>query len=290
MRVGALEAGGTKMVCALGNENGEILERTSIPTKTPEETMPALMDFFHQYSLDAIGIGTFGPVDLDRTSSTYGYITSTPKLPWRNFDLLGSFRKEFSIPIGLDTDVNASAIGEATYGITKGLDSSIYITVGTGIGVGVILDGKPVHGMQHPEGGHILLMKHPEDTYEGRCPYHQNCLEGLAAGPAIEERWGKKAIELPADSFAWELESYYLAQALVDFTLVYSPKRIVLGGGVMHQEQLLPMIRKQYKELLNGYVDTPYVRDLDHYIVPYSLNDNQGIMGCIKIGLNELEC
>lgn len=184
MRVGALEAGGTKMVCALGNENGEILERISIPTKTPEETMPALMDFFHQYSLDTIGIGTFGPVDLDRTSSTYGYITSTPKLPWRNFDLLGSFRKEFSIPIGLDTDVNASAIGEATYGITRGLDSSIYITVGTGIGVGVILDGKPVHGMQHPEGGHILLMKHPEDTYEGRCPYHQNCLEGLAAGPS----------------------------------------------------------------------------------------------------------
>ena len=211
MRVGALEAGGTKMVCALGNEKGEILERTSIPTKTPEETMPALMDFFHQYSLDAIGIGTFGPVDLDRTSSTYGYITSTPKLPWRNFDLLGGFQKEFSIPIGLDTDVNASAIGEATYGITKGLDSSIYITVGTGIGVGVILDGKPVHGMQHPEGGHILLMKHPKDTYEGRCPYHKTCLEGLAAGPAIEERWGKKAIELPADSLhgSWKAITWH---------------------------------------------------------------------------------
>ena len=202
--------------------------------------------------------------------------------------MLGSFKKEFSIPIGLDTDVNASAIGEATYGITKGLDSSIYITVGTGIGVGVILDGKPVHGMQHPEGGHILLMKHPKDTYEGRCPYHKTCLEGMAAGPAIEERWGMKAIELASDSFAWELESYYLAQALVDFTLVYSPKRIVLGGGVMHQEQLLPMIRTKYKELLNGYVDTPYVKDLDHYIVPYSLNDNQGIMGCIKIGLDEI--
>lgn len=289
MRIGALEAGGTKMVCALGDEKGQILERVSIPTKTPEDTIPGILDFFHQFSLDAIGIGTFGPVDLNRNSSTYGYITSTPKLPWRDFDLLGSIKKEFPVPVGLDTDVNASAIGEATYGITRELDSSIYITVGTGVGVGVILDGKPVHGMQHPEGGHILLIRHPEDTYEGRCPYHKTCLEGLASGPAIEERWGVKATELPADSFAWELESYYLAQALVNFTLTFSPKRIVLGGGVMHQEQLFPMIRTKYKELLNGYVDTPYVRDLDHYIVPYSLNDNQGIMGCIKIGLNEME-
>ena len=168
------------------------------------------------------------------------------------------------LPIGLDTDVNASAIGEATYGVTKGLDSSIYITVGTGIGVGVILDGKAVHGMQHPEAGHILLSRHPEDTYAGRCPY-------------------------PVDSVAWEIESYYLAQALVDFTLTYSPKRIVLGGGVMHQKQLFAMIREKYKKMLNHYVDTPYVRDLDNYIVPYSLNDDQGIMGCIRIGLDEMK-
>ena len=164
MRIGVLEAGGTKMVCAVGDENGQILERVSIATGKPEETMPDILEFFHQYSLDAIGIGTFGPVDLDRTSPTYGYIMSTPKIPWRNFDLLGCIKKEFMLPIGLDTDVNASAIGEATYGVTKGLDSSIYITVGTGIGVGVILDGKAVHGMQHPEAGHILLSRHPEDT------------------------------------------------------------------------------------------------------------------------------
>ena len=289
MRIGALEAGGTKMVCAVGDENGQILERASIVTENPDKTMPEMLEFFRQYTLDAIGIGTFGPVDLDRTSPTYGYITSTPKISWRNFNLLGSMKREFAVPIGLDTDVNASAIGEASYGITRGLDSSIYITVGTGIGVGVILDGKAVHGMQHPEAGHILLVRHPEDNYTGRCPYHPNCLEGLASGPAIEERFGVKAAELPGDSLAWEIESFYLAQALVDFTLVYSPKRIVLGGGVMHQKQLFPKIREKYREMLNHYVDTPYVKDLNNYIVPYSLDDNQGIMGCIRIGLDEME-
>ncbi|RHV48671.1 ROK family protein [Lachnospiraceae bacterium OM04-12BH] len=289
MRIGALEAGGTKMVCAVGDENGQILERVSIVTENPDKTMPEILEFFRQYTLDAIGIGTFGPVDLDRTSPTYGYITSTPKISWRNFNLLGSMKREFAVPIGLDTDVNASAIGEASYGITRGLDSSIYITVGTGIGVGVILDGKAVHGMQHPEAGHILLVRHPEDNYTGRCPYHPNCLEGLASGPAIEERFGVKAAELPGDSLAWEIESFYLAQALVDFTLVYSPKRIVLGGGVMHQKQLFPKIREKYREMLNHYVDTPYVKDLNNYIVPYSLDDNQGIMGCIRIGLDEME-
>ena len=289
MRIGALEAGGTKMVCAVGDENGQILERASIVTENPDKTMPEILEFFRQYTLDAIGIGTFGPVDLDRTSPTYGYITSTPKISWRNFNLLGSMKREFAVPIGLDTYVNASAIGEASYGITRGLDSSIYITVGTGIGVGVILDGKAVHGMQHPEAGHILLVRHPEDNYTGRCPYHPNCLEGLASGPAIEERFGVKAAELPGDSLAWEIESFYLAQALVDFTLVYSPKRIVLGGGVMHQKQLFPKIREKYREMLNHYVDTPYVKDLNNYIVPYSLDDNQGIMGCIRIGLDEME-
>lgn len=289
MRIGALEAGGTKMVCAVGDENGQILERVSIVTENPDKTMPEILEFFRQYTLDAIGIGTFGPVDLDRTSPTYGYITSTPKISWRNFNLLGSMKREFAVPIGLDTDVNASAIGEASYGITRGLDSSIYITVGTGIGVGVILDGKAVHGMQHPEAGHILLVRHPEDNYTGRCPYHPNCLEGLASGPAIEERFGVKAAELPGDSLAWEIESFYLAQALVDFTLVYSPKRIVLGGGVMHQKQLFPKIREKYREMLNHYLDTPYVKDLNNYIVPYSLDDNQGIMGCIRIGLDEME-
>lgn len=289
MRIGALEAGDTKMVCAVGDENGQILERVSIVTENPDKTMPEILEFFRQYTLDAIGIGTFGPVDLDRTSPTYGYITSTPKISWRNFNLLGSMKREFAVPIGLDTDVNASAIGEASYGITRGLDSSIYITVGTGIGVGVILDGKAVHGMQHPEAGHILLVRHPEDNYTGHCPYHPNCLEGLASGPAIEERFGVKAAELPGDSLAWEIESFYLAQALVDFTLVYSPKRIVLGGGVMHQKQLFPKIREKYREMLNHYVDTPYVKDLNNYIVPYSLDDNQGIMGCIRIGLDEME-
>ena len=193
------------------------------------------------------------------------------------------------LPIGLDTDVNASAIGEATYGVTKGLDSSIYITVGTGIGVGVILDGKAVHGMQHPEAGHILLSRHPEDTYAGRCPYHGNAWRDSHRDRLIERAFLEERQGTSCGFRAMGIESYYLAQALVDFTLTYSPKRIVLGGGVMHQKQLFAMIREKYKKMLNHYVDTPYVRDLDNYIVPYSLNDDQGIMGCIRIGLDEMK-
>lgn len=287
MRIGALEAGGTKMVLAIGNEKGEILNRRSIPTLTPEETVPLMLAYFREQNIDCLGIGTFGPVDLDRQSETYGYITSTPKLSWRQFDLLGAFR-ELGVPVGLDTDVNASAIGEATYGITKGLDSSIYMTVGTGIGVGIILDGKAVHGMQHPEAGHMMMRKHPEEIFEGVCPYHGACLEGLAAGPAIEKRFGQKADTLPVESLAWELESYYIAQALVNLTMIVSPKRIVLGGGVMHQEHLFPMIREKYKQMMGAYIQTPYLENLDTYIVPYSLDDNQGILGCIRIGLDAL--
>jgi fructokinase len=288
MRIGALEAGGTKMVVAIGNEHGEILERASIPTQTPESTMPQLIDYFKSREVEALGIGCFGPIDLNRNSSTYGFITSTPKLAWKNYDIVGTFKEQLKIPIGFDTDVNASAIGEATWGVTKGLDTSIYITIGTGVGVGVIIDGKPLHGMLHPEAGHILLAKHPEDTFEGKCPYHSNCFEGLAAGPAIEARYGRKAYQLADDDRVWELESYYIAQALVNYILTISPKRIILGGGVMHQEQLLPLVRDKVKELLNGYVVTEELKDIDSYIVLPSLNDNQGIMGCIQIAMNEM--
>lgn len=289
MKIGALEAGGTKMVCAVGTENGEILDRVSIPTQTPEITVPALVEYFKKHEIEALGIGTFGPVDLNKASKTYGFITTTPKLAWRNYDLLGAFKKEFPIPIGLDTDVNASALGEAYYGCTKGVRNSIYITVGTGVGVGICVDGLPVHGMLHPEAGHILLKRHPEDTYTGKCPYHPDCLEGLAAGPAIEERYGKKAYELAERKDVWELEAYYIAQALVNFTLTVSPERIVLGGGVMHQEQLLPLIREKYQEFLNGYLMTPQLSCLEEYIVPASLQDNQGVLGCIRLACMALE-
>lgn len=289
MLYGALEAGGTKMVLAIGNENGKIIEQRSIPTETPEITIPKIIDYFKEKDMVSLGIGSFGPIDLDKKSKTYGYITSTPKLAWVNYDIVGTIKKALNIPIGFDTDVNGSALGEATWGSTKGLDSSIYITIGTGVGVGVYINGSLLHGMLHPEAGHILLNKHPKDDFDGVCPYHPNCLEGLASGPSIEKRWGKKAIDLKDNLEVWELEAYYIAQAIVSYILTLSPHRIVLGGGVMHQEQLFPLIRKKVLELMNGYVKTPQLLDIDNYIVPAALNDNQGIMGCIQLAKLEVE-
>ena len=289
MKLGALEAGGTKMVCAIGNEKGEILEQISVPTVTPEKTIPELISFFRGKEIEALGIGCFGPIDLNRKSPTYGYITTTPKTAWQNYDIVGAFRKVLNIPVGFDTDVNGSVLGEYTWGIGKGLRSCIYITIGTGIGIGVIVDGKLVHGMLHPEGGHILLHKAEEDKYKGFCPFHDNCFEGLAAGPAIEGRWGKKAVELADEKEVWELEAEYIAQALVNYTCILSPQRIILGGGVMHQQQLFPMIRDRFAKLLNGYLKTKELEDLDSFIVPQSLDDKQGIMGALKLGMMELE-
>ena len=289
MRIGALEAGGTKMVVAIGNEQGEIFDRLSIPTREPEITMPELVDYFKSSKVDALGIGCFGPIDLNRESATYGYITSTPKLPWRNYNIVGTFSEALQVPIGFDTDVNASAIGEATWGSSKDVKNSIYITIGTGVGVGVIIDGKPLHGMLHPEAGHILLAKHPVDNFKGTCPYHENCLEGLAAGPAIEARYGKKAHELSEQVEVWVLEGYYIAQALVNYILTLSPQRIILGGGVMHQEQLMPIIHREVLRMLNGYILTPQLQDIEKYIILPKLNENQGIMGCIRLALNEIK-
>ena len=283
MILGALEAGGTKMVCAIGNENGEILEQVSIPTETPEITIPKLLDFFRGKQIEALGIGCFGPIDVDRDSETYGYITTTPKLAWQNYNIVGAFKKELGVPVGFDTDVNGSALGEYTWGIAKGLHSCIYITIGTGVGVGVIVDGNLVHGMMHPEGGHVLLSRLPEDAYKGFCPFHENCMEGLAAGPAIEGRWGKKAIELADRAEVWEMEAHYIAQALVNYMMLVSPQRII------HQTQPLPMVRAKFKELLNGYIRTKEIEDLDSYIVVQSLDDKQGIMGALKLGMMELE-
>lgn len=289
MILGALEAGGTKMVMAIGDENGCIFEQTSIPTETPAITVRKIIDYFKEKKIEALGIGSFGPVDLDRRSKTYGYITSTPKLAWTDYDLVGNLKKELAVPIGFDTDVNASALGEATWGSIRNSRSGIYITIGTGVGVGVYMEGRLLHGMLHPEAGHILLQKHPKDTFEGVCPYHPNCFEGLASGPAIEKRWGKKAYELKDQPEVWELEAYYIAQGLVNYILTLSPHRIVLGGGVMHQEQLFPLIRTKVGELLNGYIKTEQLADLDSYIVPSGLQDNQGILGCLQLAILELD-
>ena len=286
---GALEAGGTKMVCAIGDENGNILERVSIPTGTPENTMPPMIEFFKGKGISALGIGCFGPVDLDKKSPTYGYITSTPKLAWTNYPIVAEFEKALGIPVGFDTDVNAAALGEATWGCTKDVENSIYITIGTGVGVGVIANGKPYHGMIHPEGGHILLSRHPQDPMVGSgCPFHENCMEGLAAGPSLEKRWGVKGAELSERMEVWEMEAWYIGQAITNYIMMLSPERIICGGGVMHQPCLLPLIRKEVERQMNGYIKGKGMDDLENYIVGVSLNDNQGAMGAVKLAMDAL--
>lgn len=284
---GALEAGGTKMVCAVGNEDGKILERISLPTRTPENTMPEMLAFFQGRELAGMGIGCFGPVDLDRSSPSYGTILSTPKLSWRNFPIVHRFEQALGVPVGFDTDVNAAALGEAVWGCARDVSTSIYITVGTGVGMGVIINGRPHHGMMHPEAGHIFMDRRPDDPLEqGVCPYHDNCLEGLASGPAIERRWGRKAQELAGCDAVWELEAYYIAQAVCDYIMVLSPERIILGGGVMHQPQMLPLVRREVHRQLHGYLQGKGLDDLEHYIVPVSLGDDQGVMGAVKLAMD----
>ncbi len=286
MIYGALEAGGTKMVCALGDENGNIKEQVSIPTTVPGETLPKIADYFRDKDIRALGIACFGPIDLNKNSPTYGYITSTPKTAWINCDILGYLKGELNVPTGFDTDVNGSLLGEVTFGDSKGLSDVVYYTIGTGIGAGVMSNGKLLHGMLHPEAGHMIMERVKDDTYKGRCPFHHTCFEGMASGPAIEERWGKKAVELSDRDEVWEIEADYIAQALVNTVCILSPKRIILGGGVMHQMQLFELVRKKLKEKLNDYIKAPELKDMDNYVVPASLHDDQGIMGCIKLAMD----
>ncbi|MNJ47763.1 putative fructokinase [compost metagenome] len=195
-------------------------------------------------------------------------------------------KRFYPVPVGFDTDVNAAAFGEAKWGAAKGLDSSVYYTIGTGVGVGVYVEGKLVHGLVHPEGGHVLTRRHPEDSFKGLCPYHGDCLEGMASGPAIEKRWGVKGNELSEDHKAWEIEAYYLAQAISGVILLLSPKKVILGGGVMHQKQLFPLIRKEVGKNLNGYVVSPGILDdMENYIVPPGLADNAGLCGALALGI-----
>lgn len=283
MRLGALEAGGTKMVCAIGDEKGNILEQISIKTTTPQETIPQIIAYFKEKGIEALGIGTFGPVDLNKDSKTYGYITSTPKLPWKDYNLLGTLKEALLVPMEIDTDVNGSVLGEVTFGCAQKLNCVIYITIGTGVGVGVFVNNSLLHGMLHPEAGHIMIQPKASDTFEGICPFHKNCFEGVASGPAIEAHYQKKAVELAEDQSVWELEAHYIAQALVNYIYTYAPQKIILGGGVMHQEQLFPLIRKEVAMLNKDYIKTKEMADLDTYIVPASLNDNQGIMGALEL-------
>lgn len=290
MLLGALEAGGTKMVLSTGDENGNVLERMSLPTTTPDETMPAIIDFFKNKRIEALGVGSFGPVDLDENSPKYGYITTTPKQHWGYYPLRGVLADALGVPVGFDTDVNAAAISEYALGAGKGLSSCLYVTVGTGVGGGMVVDGKILHGAMHPELGHIIMRVHKDDPMpKGCCRFHEGCLEGLASGTAIEARWQVKAHTLPDDHFAWELEAYYLGQMCANAVLMYSPHRIVLGGGVMHKLHLFPMVRKATQEFLNGYVQLEQIiKDIDSYIVPPALGDNAGAAGALLLAAQAL--
>ena len=288
--LGAIEAGGTKFVCGVGNKDGEIVDRISIQTTTPEETLGKVFAYFKDKKIEALGIGSFGPIDPVLNSDTYGYITTTPKPHWSNYNLVGALKSQFQVPISFDTDVNGAALGESLWGAAQGVSTCIYATVGTGIGVGAMIDGKLVHGLSHPEMGHIIVRRHGEDHFEGTCPYHGDCLEGLASGPAIGKRWGVSADELPVDHPAWEMEAYYLAQALMNYVLILSPERIVMGGGVMKQLQLFPLIRSKLAELLGGYVQHPALNTgLENYIVPPRLGDNAGLCGALALSQMALE-
>jgi fructokinase len=272
---GAIEAGGTKFVCAVGN-GPEDLITIQIPTTSPDETVGAAVQWLtHQApgKPRAVGIGSFGPVDLKT-----GFITSTPKTAWRNYDLAGAVRRALGVPVAFDTDVNAAVRGEARWGAGQGVSSCLYITVGTGIGGAAMAGGQLLHGLTHPEMGHVRIPHdRVADQYAGGCPYHGDCLEGLASGPAIQGRWGARGEELPAGHPAWALEARYLALGVANFICTLSPERIVIGGGVMRQTQLYEMVRSEVKQLLAGYIERL------PEIVPPGLGDLSGVLGALVL-------
>lgn len=288
---GSLEAGGTKMVLSIGNEQNELTEQASIPTETPGETIPRMISWFKDRNICALGIGTFGPVDLNPASPTYGWITKTPKPGWGMTPLLPEMQKALHIPVEIDTDVNAAALAEWQLDAAKGLSSCLYITVGTGIGAGLVIEGKPVHGLIHPEMGHMLLRPDPRDrTPVGFCPYHAGCAEGLASGPAMEKRWGQKARNLPPEHEAWELEAGYLAQLCANAVFAVSPEKIILGGGVMQQKHLFPLIREKTKALLNGYICSEQILDhISSYITEPGLGTRSGAIGALLLARQAAE-
>jgi fructokinase len=285
-----IEAGGTKFICAIGDANGKIHNRISIPTTSPAVTMKAVIEYFQSQNqtspFAAIGIATFGPIDLDPKSKHYGYITTPPKPGWANYDIYGTLKKAFNLPLGFDTDVNGAAMGEYRFGAAQGLDTFVYVTVGTGIGAGGMISGKLMHGLIHPEMGHIFVPHDMQrDNFKGVCPFHGDCLEGLATGPAIQKRWGlSEAQELPIDHPGWDLEAEYLAAAFANYALILSPQKIIAGGGVMQQKHLFPKIRSRVQKMLNGYIKHEKILSkIDEYIVPPGLGNDAGICGAIAL-------
>ncbi|WP_322509152.1 ROK family protein [Anaerolinea sp.] len=289
--VGGIEAGGTKFICAVGSGPDDIRAEIRIPTTQPEETLGKVIAFFkeqqekYREQLRSIGIACFGPIDLNPHSSTYGFITSTPKPGWKNTNVVGTIRKALNLPIAFEHDVVGAAIGEAAWGAAKGLSDFIYITIGTGIGGGILVNGKPIHGLVHPEVGHMRLPHDlKKDPFLGNCPYHGDCFEGLASGPALEKRWGMPGYQIPDDHPAWSLEAEYIALAVSNLILTTSPQKIILGGGVMQRSHLFPVIRQKVLGILNGYVQArALLDDIEHYIVPPGLGNRAGILGSLAM-------
>jgi fructokinase len=284
-----IEAGGTKFICAVASGPEAILAEARIPTTTPGETLGRAVAFFQDQASRsgppaALGIASFGPVDLDPQSSTYGSITSTPKPGWAGTDMLAPFQHALAVPAAIETDVNAAAIGEGRWGAAQGLETFLYLTVGTGIGGGALVGGRPLRGMVHPEMGHIRIPHdRAQDPFEGICPYHGDCLEGLATGPAVARRWNADPPSLPDDHPAWALEAHYLALALTTFVCALSPQRIILGGGVMDRAVMFPRIRSEVIDLLQGYVRSPILEAIDSYVVPPGLGRRSGILGALAL-------
>lgn len=293
---GGIEAGGTKFGCVLAEGPEHVIARAEFPTTTPEQTIGRSIRFFRERAvgvgeLAAIGIASFGPVDLDPSSSTYGYITHTPKPGWSNVDFAGWLRREFNLPVGFDTDVNGAALAELRWGAAQGLHTLLYLTIGTGIGGGGFVGGAPMHGLVHPEMGHMRLPHDWEvDPFAGNCPFHGDCFEGLASGPAIEKRWGMPAARLGADHPAWALEALYLSYGLVNLICTLSPQKLILGGGVMRQTQLFPLIWQKVPQLLAGYVQNPLIlKYIERYIVPPALGSEAGVLGAVALAMQAFQ-
>jgi fructokinase len=288
---GGIEAGGTKFVCVVASGPGQVVDEIRFKTTTPEETLGRTIQFFQPYvdsaQVSAIGVGAFGPLDLNPKSPTYGFITATPKPGWSNADVLGTLRRVLHVNIAFNMDVNAAALGEYLWGASKGYDPSLYLTIGTGIGGGYIVNGRPLIGLLNLEMGHLRIPHNRElDPFPGICPFHGDCLEGLACGPAIEKRLGLTGVMIPEDDAYWDIEADYIASALMNYVLTLSPKKIILGGGVMQREFLFSKVRRRVRELLNGYVASKsLMENIDDYILPPGLGNQAGSLGAIALAM-----
>ena len=286
---GGIEAGGTKFVCCVASGPAHVVEEVRFATTYPDETLHKAVQFFERYArtgkIHTIGVGCFGPLDLDLHSPTYGFITATPKPNWSNTNIRGVLQRELKVNVAFDSDVNAAVLGEYVWGAGRGADPCLYLTIGTGIGGGYLKDGKPMIGLLNLEMGHIRIPHNRElDPFHGSCPFHGDCFEGLASGPAIEKRLGVKGATVPEYDAFWELEADYIASALMNYILTLSPKKIILGGGVMQREFLFPKVRKRVRELLNGYVSSKMILEgIDQYIVPPGLGNQAGSMGAVAL-------